>query len=332
MSEPPKISVIVPVYGVEAYLPRCVDSLLAQTFGDFEVLLVDDGSPDRCGAICDEYADKDSRIKVFHKANGGVASARQCGMEHAQGVYTIHCDPDDWVEPTMLERFYAKAIAEEADVVITGFFLDGKTTCREVKQPFSSCEPREVIRGVLMRRLTSSLCNKLVRRTLYTDHSVAFLNGIDYGEDCYVLCRLLLHADKCVFLDETFYHYCANASSITSSRFRRKCFEDRFCWIRELERSFAGDPELLDALDCMKLFVKQDAYRSGLYTQQEFDSIYPESVVAIDRGILRLHDRLLLQLACRGYASFSMRIFRSRSYGYAVGVARIVRDFFRKRI
>ena len=107
-SDSPKISVIVPVYKAEAYLHRCVDSLLAQTFQDFEVLLVDDGSPDRSGEICDEYARKDSRVRVFHKENGGVSSARQYGMDHAQGEYTIHADPDDWVEPTMLEELYRK--------------------------------------------------------------------------------------------------------------------------------------------------------------------------------------------------------------------------------
>lgn len=81
----PKISVIVPVYKAENYLHRCVDSLLAQTFEDFEILLVDDGSPDASGSICDEYAQKDHRIRVFHKENGGVSSARQCGIDHAQG-------------------------------------------------------------------------------------------------------------------------------------------------------------------------------------------------------------------------------------------------------
>lgn len=104
MNKVPKISVIVPVYKAEAYLHRCVDSIIAQTFTDWELLLVDDGSPDRSGDICDEYASKDARIRVFHKENGGVSSARQKGLDEAIGEYTIHADPDDWVEPTMLEE------------------------------------------------------------------------------------------------------------------------------------------------------------------------------------------------------------------------------------
>ena len=114
----PVISIIVAVYKAESCLRRCVDSLLAQTFQDYEILLVDDGSPDRSGEICDEYARKDNRVRVFHKENGGVASARQCGMNNARGEYVIHADPDDWVEPNMLEELYGKAKEENADVLI----------------------------------------------------------------------------------------------------------------------------------------------------------------------------------------------------------------------
>ena len=123
----PLVSVIVPVYKAEAYLHKCVDSLLAQTMTDFEVLLIDDGSPDRSGAICDEYAAKDSRIRVFHKENGGVASARQVGIENVRGEYTIHADPDDWVEPTMLEELYAKAKEDDADMVICDYYINIKS-------------------------------------------------------------------------------------------------------------------------------------------------------------------------------------------------------------
>ena len=114
----PKISIIVPIYKAESTLLRCLDSLKTQTFADFEVLMVDDGSPDRCGEMIDEYAAKDVRFKAYHKSNGGVSSARQFGIDHAVGEYTIHADPDDWVEPTMLEALYGKAKEEDADMVI----------------------------------------------------------------------------------------------------------------------------------------------------------------------------------------------------------------------
>lgn len=106
----PKISVIVPVYKAEKYLRKCVDSILNQTFSNFELILVDDGSPDQSGQICDEYAGKDKRINVIHKKNDGVSAARQSGLDASSGDYVIHADPDDWVEPQMLKELYAKAI------------------------------------------------------------------------------------------------------------------------------------------------------------------------------------------------------------------------------
>lgn len=118
------VSIIVAVYKAEKFIRKCVDSLLAQTYPHIEVILVDDGSPDRCGEICDEYAAKDSRVKAFHQPNGGVAKARQTGMDHATGTYTIHADPDDWVEPSMIEEMLGKALEDDADMVICDYYTD----------------------------------------------------------------------------------------------------------------------------------------------------------------------------------------------------------------
>ena len=185
----PKISVIVPVYKTEAYLNRCVDSLLAQTFQDFEVLLIDDGSPDRSGEICDEYARQDSRIRVFHKENGGVSSARQYGMDHAQGEYTIHADPDDWVEPTMLEELYRKAKEEDADMVICDFYYErqGKLVI-ETQKP-SSLE-HDVVLSELFYRLHGSSWNKLIRRKCYEKSEKVFVAGVcRFGDYCFCAVR-----------------------------------------------------------------------------------------------------------------------------------------------
>lgn len=116
------ISVIVPIYKAENYLRKCVDGILQQTFTDFQLILVDDGSPDKSGEICDEYAQRDSRVITIHKANGGLTSARKCGMERAEGKYSIHIDPDDWVEPTLLEDLYQEIVKAEADMVICDFW------------------------------------------------------------------------------------------------------------------------------------------------------------------------------------------------------------------
>lgn len=106
----PKISIIVPVYNVEKYIRRCLDSIAGQTFTDWECICVDDGTPDASGKICDEYAQKDGRFVVIHKENGGVSSARNVGLDVAKGEYVTFCDSDDWVEKEMLEVFYNTAL------------------------------------------------------------------------------------------------------------------------------------------------------------------------------------------------------------------------------
>lgn len=202
----PKISVIVPVYKAEPYLHRCVDSLLAQTFQDFEVLLVDDGSPDRSGEICDEYAQKDSRVRVFHKENGGVSSARQYGMDHAQGEYTIHADPDDWVEPTMLEELYQKAKEEDADMVICDFYVDEKGETHYQAQKPSDLQTEKVC-CELFHQLHGSTWNKLVRRECFLRCEVHFPLELSYCEDLFVNACLLSHDIRVAYLPKAFYHY-----------------------------------------------------------------------------------------------------------------------------
>lgn len=213
----PAISVIVPVYKAEKYLRHCIESLLAQTFTDFEVLLIDDGSPDRSGEICDEYAAKDNRVKVIHKENGGVSSARQCGIDNALGEYTIHADPDDWVDETMLEELYRKAKEEEADMVICDFYISRKGEADVlVRQRPTSLDSQSVV-CELFQQLHGSCCNKLVKRACYSEFGVRFPAGINFCEDLYVNTSLLLHPIKVSYLPRAFYHYAqdVNPNSIT---------------------------------------------------------------------------------------------------------------------
>lgn len=130
----PMFSIVVPVYKVESYLPQCIESILSQTYTDFELILVDDGSPDNCGKICDAYAAQDNRIRVIHKENGGVTSARLAGAEAAVGEYIVCIDGDDWISPDYLSNF-AECIREYApDIVCCGFVeaYDNRTITRPI--------------------------------------------------------------------------------------------------------------------------------------------------------------------------------------------------------
>lgn len=136
----PKVSVIVPVYNVEKLLQRCIDSILAQTFTDFELLLIDDGSKDKSGEICDEYAAKDSRIRVFHKQNGGVSTARNLGIDKAQGEWIYFVDSDDIVLPSALGTF-CSLIYSDSELVMAGFYTsDENNTVREQRKMVRQCE------------------------------------------------------------------------------------------------------------------------------------------------------------------------------------------------
>lgn len=115
------ISVVVPIYNVENYIKKCVDSILSQTYKNLEIILVDDGSPDNCPQICDEYAQKDSRIKVIHKENGGVSSARNIGMENARGKWIAFIDADDWIEEKYFEKMLDRVKTNDADIVLCGY-------------------------------------------------------------------------------------------------------------------------------------------------------------------------------------------------------------------
>lgn len=207
-TERPKVTVSVPVYNVKPFLAQCLDSLLAQTLRELEIILVDDGSTDGSGAICDDYAARDGRIRVFHKANGGSASARQVALEHASGEYYIVCDSDDWVEPTMYEDMYREAVAQQADIVICDNYYnysDGRQVPAH-NYP-DDCTPDGLMRGILMRRFTGSTCNKLVRRELFGHYGLYWEEGIDLGEDLFMFLKLLQHPIKVVTLPRAYYHY-----------------------------------------------------------------------------------------------------------------------------
>ena len=217
MNQTPKISVIVAAYNAERYIGRCLDSILAQTMSDFEVIVVNDGSTDGTPAILDEYAAKDPRARVIHKPNGGVASARQAGLDAAQGEYTIHADSDDWVEPEMLEEMYAAACANHSDMVFCDFYEIHKDQIKYNSQRPESYD-RLTIFGQTFNILSGSLCNKLIKRTCFLDYQISFEQGVNYEEDKLVCLKILSHDIVVTYLEKAFYHYdlVQNSASLSS--------------------------------------------------------------------------------------------------------------------
>ena len=296
----PKISVIVPVYKAEAYLNRCVDSILAQTFKDFELILVDDGSPDKSGDICDEYALKDSRVCVFHKENGGVSSARQCGIDNACGEYTIHADPDDWVEPTMLEELYAKAKEDDYDMVICDYYEDNADKSTYIKQKPSSLEP-DIIVKELFENLHGSCWNKLIRRSCYERYNVSFPLDLTCNEDLYVCVSLLKHPITVSYLPKSFYHYTqdVNANSLVK---RKKTYEekllvkDKFCHLMSNHKYYSV------CFNRMVANMVNSSYSKKIFSSKEFKEKFfsYRHIILFDRDIAWNY-RLRLYLSCLGF-------------------------------
>lgn len=216
----PAVSVIVPVYNVEAYLAKCVQSLLDQTFSDLEILLVDDGSTDKSLAICDEYAAKDARIRVIHKENGGLSSARNAGIEAARGRYIGFVDSDDYVEPEMYERLYTLAEREGADIAIGSFrycYADREKAFTVETAP-SVCTGREALGRALRREgIANYVWTRLVRREIF-DRGLRFAEGRVF-EDVHIMPEMLLAAEKVAVDDRPMYNYVKRAGSIATGDF-----------------------------------------------------------------------------------------------------------------
>ena len=202
------VSVIVPVYKAEKWLHRCVDSILAQTMEDFELLLIDDGSPDRSGEICDEYAAKDSRVRVFHKENGGVSSARALGVKEAKGEYSIHVDPDDYIVVNMLEDMVEKAQELDCDVLMCDYYEKKGDVVIYNKQQPKSLSSKEILKEMLVCDIHGSLCNKLVKHRLYEEFDLKFYENINCREDLLIWVQLFTKDISVSYINKAYYYYC----------------------------------------------------------------------------------------------------------------------------
>lgn len=239
------ISVIVPIYNMEKLMRKCLDSILAQTFTDYECLLIDDGSKDGSPAICDEYAAKDARFKAFHKPNGGLSDARNYGLAHAQGEYTIFFDPDDWVDEDCLKDMYAKAQETDADMVICDFFNEDPYRRQYTKQTPTSLNQDDLLKDVITGSIFGYTWNKLLKRDLYSRYQLEYVKGMYGCEDQYTMCALLKNDIKVAYLPNAYYHYMHYGNETQSRRYDEQTFHNnlmvRDCFYDLLKDTPYGD-------------------------------------------------------------------------------------------
>lgn len=218
------ISIITPVYQSERYLGILIDSIINQTYSDWELLLIDDGSTDKSAAICKYYAKKDCRIRVYHKENGGVASARNQALDMVRGEYLAFADSDDWVEPDWLERLYKTATEQEADIVVYDFYEEypQKTIIRsKADNSIIILNRKEALLLTFQNRIASYLCSAFIRRDIAQERFAPYRAFEDYA----TVFAWMRHVNKAVILHTPLYHYRQSANSCLHNNMKQNLID-----------------------------------------------------------------------------------------------------------
>ena len=285
------ISIIMPVYKVEKYLPKCLESILAQTFSDFEVVLIDDGSPDGSGQIGEKYAAQDSRIKVFHKENGGVSSARNYGIGKAQGTYVAFCDSDDWVDPDWLETLYRQMREHPVDLSVCGLMKEDEAG----KILFTVDEHRVYIKNQEEALLTlfdgdgyyryqGWVVNKLYKREILIRNRITFNEEICYSEDRLFNFFYLQHCTSAIYSTEPKYHYLIRQNSAMTSYHENRVYQEKYGSFMEAFERMLSDPSVYSPtvekalasnyiLDSIHLYIKYRKSSAGQRLRTQVNEI-----------------------------------------------------------
>lgn len=213
MNNNPLVSILSPCYNVEKYLPKCLDTIIGQTYSNLQIVLIDDGSKDGTWEIMQEYAAKDSRIEVYHQDNKGVATTRNNLLDKVKGDFVLFVDSDDWVELTMVESLLGIQKQSDADIVACDMVKNDNTSDLSDKS-YISYNKEQIVKAFLEHKwLNGSLCNKLVKTSLL--HNERFHCGISYGEDALFCWHLLQHVMSVVVCKQQLYHYRMNDASLS---------------------------------------------------------------------------------------------------------------------
>lgn len=323
MNNNPLISIVVPVYKVEDYLSRCVDSLLHQTYENLEIILVDDGSPDNCGAMCDAYASRDSRIRVIHKENGGLSSARNAGIDVARGEYLGFVDSDDWVDIHTYEWLMEMARTEQVKLVCAGRWDYSSETG---EKSLGLCPPkREVISGqelakriFLWDNVDSAAWDKLYHRSLF--QQLRYPLGV-VSEDLPVTYRAGLEAGRVGMLNRPVYYYFHRAGSITMAAISAKSFQPSANTRQVLDHVRREHPELLDHATAFHVshlgYICTVTELAGKETQKQFQTQYRQKrrelrsflPFILRSPLIKKKDRLTWITICFGCYGFLRKLY-----------------------
>ncbi len=296
----PVISIVVPVYKVEAYLEKCVDSILNQTFTDFELILVDDGSPDKCPRICDEYAKRDSRVKVIHKENGGLSDARNVGIEVATGTFIGFVDSDDYIASDMYESLYRLATENNCDMAVCQAVIVGENeeAIYEDSDEVRVFDSAEALNQMICGRLfTVNTWNKLYKRELFDN--IRFPKGMLY-EDLATTYKLISVSDKVAYSPIKKYAYLQRKGSIMNVT-GYKVSVDKIQIVKDMLLYFS-DKELQAGIlryllnDIYKMASCGNLTKNPAYTD-EFRTFYKTNRIMFKNNFLSLKEKMIFSMA-----------------------------------
>lgn len=291
MGKAPIVSVIVPIYKVENYLKSCIDSVLAQTMKDIEIILVDDGSPDRCGDICEEYALKDDRIIVIHQKNQGLSAARNSGISIAKGEYFVFVDSDDIIQDTMIERLLNCLTASDAEMSICKIAPFSDNNFNQLRTPNSSqinlrLDKKQAFKSILKRDglFSYSAWGKMYKRELF--NFIRFPVGKIY-EDALILSKLLSIVNFIGRVENTCYYYRIRTGSIMLSSFSENDLERISIVDSFSEQAVIHFPELVTYVKNYRINIRIEVARKLLYSDNYM--AYQNEYIKLSKGIQSLN-------------------------------------------
>ena len=305
------ISLIIPIYNASSYLASCLDSLLSQSYQDFELILVDDGSMDDSASICDAYAAEDERIKVQHEAHLGVAHSRQVGLEVARGEYILYVDADDLVEPGMVADMYHEAVTKKADLVICDY--RELTHYGEVyrKQRPTALDGVAVLEDILSGKLYGALWNKMMRSEWLLQTKASFPLELTMREDLIFLSQCLPYASKIAYIPKAFYGYeRRNASALTSHYVNESpaYYQQECLWVDLiLENQFL----LESTRQRLQAYLLELAYitlKSGLFDKPKWNAVFLKHPEILSYGTG--YKKKMVSLAFKGHFALA-RLLRT---------------------
>jgi glycosyltransferase involved in cell wall biosynthesis len=279
------ISIIVPVYKVEPYIEKCVDSLFRQSYRYIEYIFVNDCTPDNSMMTVQKtlkkYPERAEQVIIInHEHNRGLAAARQSGLHAATGTYVITVDSDDWIEGDMISSMYEYAKKEDADIVITDYYCNYQQKELYKRQPVPD-NGKDCIRDLFMANLHGSSCNKLVKKSLYTDNAIIYFEGLNMWEDLITSVQLCFFAKKIAYLPKAFYHYTQinpNAYTHLVSETSLQNMLDAINFFERFFKTYHVYEEFEDALCYEKLTAKLSLLiHSSGKLQKERNALYPET-------------------------------------------------------